>query len=316
MQCMTLNQHTDMKVLVATEKPFSTKAVEGIREIVENAGHQLVLLEKYSSADELKTVVADVDALIVRSDIVDKAVVEAAKNLKIIVRAGAGYDNIDLKATAERGIVVENTPGQNSNAVAELVIGMAIMAARNNFGGATGFEISGKRIGLQAFGQVSRHVAALARGFGMQVSAIDPYCPKEMIEAAGVKVASSLKELYAGNDIVSIHIPATPETIGSIGKELISALPKGAILINTARKEVVNEPELLEVLELRPDIKYFADVKPSNADVLAERFSGRVFFTPKKCGAQTAEANLNAGLAAARQITAFFADGTVRFKVN
>lgn len=305
-----------MKVLVATEKPFSAKAVEGIREIVEGAGHQLVLLEKYTSAEEFKAAAADVEALIVRSDIVDKAIIDAAKNLKIIVRAGAGYDNIDLKVAAERGIVVENTPGQNSNAVAELVIGMAIMAARNNFGGSTGFEISGKRIGLQAFGQVSRHVANLAKGFGMQISAIDPYCPAEVIEAAGVKVAPTLKDLYAGNDIVSIHIPATPETVGSIGKELISALPKGAVLINTARKEVINETDLLEVLEQRPDIKYFADVKPSNSDVLSERFGGRVFFTPKKCGAQTAEANLNAGLAAARQIMAFFADGTVKYKVN
>ena len=305
-----------MKVLVATEKPFSAKAVEGIREIVEGAGHQLVLLEKYTSAEEFKAAAADVEALIVRSDIVDKAIIDAAKNLKIIVRAGAGYDNIDLKAAAERGIVVENTPGQNSNAVAELVVGMAIMAARNNFGGSTGFEISGKRIGLQAFGQVSRHVANLAKGFGMQISAIDPYCPAEVIEAAGVKVAPTLKDLYAGNDIVSIHIPATPETVGSIGKELISALPKGAVLINTARKEVINETDLLEVLEQRQDIKYFADVKPSNADILSERFGGRVFFTPKKCGAQTAEANLNAGLAAARQIMAFFADGTVKYKVN
>lgn len=305
-----------MKVLVATEKPFSAKAVEGIRKIVEEAGHELALLEKYTSADELKAAVADADALIVRSDIVDKSVVDAAAKLKIVVRAGAGYDNIDLKATAERGIIVENTPGQNSNAVAELVIGMAIMAARNKFSGSTGFEISGKRLGLQAFGQVSRHVAKIAKGFGMEVSAIDPYCPAEVIEAAGVKVAPSLKDLYSGNDIVSIHIPATPETVGSIGKELIAALPKGAILINTARKEVINEAELLEVLEKRPDIKYFADVKPSNADVLVEKFADRVFFTPKKSGAQTAEANLNAGLAAARQIVNYFADGTVKFKVN
>lgn len=305
-----------MKVLVATEKPFSAKAVEGIREIVEGAGHELVLLEKYTSADDLKAAVADADALIVRSDIVDKSVVDAAKALKIIVRAGAGYDNIDLKASAEKGIVVENTPGQNSNAVAELVIGMAIMAARNKFNGSTGFEISGKRLGLQAFGQVSRHVANIAKGFGMEISAIDPYCPTEVIEAAGVKVAQSLKHLYSGNDIVSIHIPATPETVGSIGKELIGSLPKNAVLINTARKEVINETEFIEVLEQRPDIKYFADVKPACADVLTERFADRVFFTPKKCGAQTAEANLNAGLAAARQIVGFFADGTVKFKVN
>lgn len=305
-----------MKILLATEKPFSAKAVQGIREIAKGAGHELVLLEKYTSADELKAAVGDADAMIVRSDIIDAAVIEAAPKLKIIVRAGAGYDNIDLKAAAAKGIVVENTPGQNANAVAELVIGMAIMAARNKFSGATGFEISGKRLGLQAFGQVSRHVAAIAKGFGMHISAIDPYCPAEAIEAQGVAVAPTLKDLYAGNDIVSIHIPATPETIGSIGRELIAAMPKGAVLINTARKEVINEAELLEVLEERPDLKYFADVKPGNADVLMERFADRVFFTPKKSGAQTAEANLNAGLAAARQIADFFATGSTKFKVN
>ncbi len=305
-----------MKVLVATEKPFSATAVKGIREIIEAAGYEFAALEKYTSPEQLHEAVADADALIVRSDIVNPAVIEAAKNLKIIVRAGAGYDNIDLKAAADKNIVVENTPGQNSNAVAELVIGMAIMAARNKYMGSTGFEITGKRIGLQAFGQVSRHVAKIAKGFGMQITAIDPYCPAEVIEKEGVAVAPSLKELYAGNDIVSIHIPATPETKGSIGKELIGALPKGAVLINTARKEVINEDELLAVLEERADIKYFADVKPGNADVLAERFPDRVFFTPKKCGAQTAEANLNAGLAAARQIVAFFKEGCTRFKVN
>lgn len=305
-----------MKVLVATEKPFSATAVKGIREIVENAGHTFAALEKYTTPEQLREAVADADALIVRSDIIDKAVIDAAKNLKIIVRAGAGYDNIDLAAATQAGIVVENTPGQNANAVAELVIGMAIMAARNKFSGATGFEISGKRLGLQAFGQVSRHVANIAKGFGMAITAIDPYCPTEAIEAQGVAVAPTLKDLYAGNDIVSIHIPATPETVGSIGRDLITAMPKGAILINTARKEVINEAELLQALEERPDIKYFADVKPGNAAELTERFADRVFFTPKKSGAQTAEANLNAGLAAARQIVAFFTDGCTRFKVN
>lgn len=305
-----------MKVLVATEKPFSATAVKGIREIVEGAGYTFEALEKYTSPEELHKALADANALIVRSDIIDKAAIDAAPALKIIVRAGAGYDNIDLKYAAERGIIVENTPGQNANAVAELVIGMAIMAARNKFAGTTGFEISGKRLGLQAFGQVSRHVANLAKGFGMAITAIDPYCAAAAIEAEGVAVAPSLKDLYAGNDIVSIHIPATPETVGSIGKELIGALPKGGVLINTARKEVINETELLEVLEERPDIKYFADVKPGNAAVLVERFPDRVFFTPKKSGAQTAEANLNAGLAAARQIVAYFKEGSTRFKVN
>ena len=305
-----------MKVLVATEKPFSPQAVNGIRQIIEDAGFEFAILEKYTSADELYAAVADADALIVRSDKVDDAVISATKQLKIIVRAGAGYDNIDLKAATAHNIVVENTPGQNANAVAELVIGMAIMAARNKFSGATGFEISGKRLGLQAFGQVSRHVANIAKGFGMEVSAIDPYCPANVIEEQGVKVAQDLKELYSGNDIVSIHIPATPETIGSIGKELVALMPKGAVLINTARKEVINEPELLEVLEQRPDLKYFADVKPSNSAEFEERFADRVFFTPKKSGAQTKEANLNAGLAAARQIVAFFKEGSTRFKVN
>lgn len=305
-----------MKVLLATEKPFSAKAVEGIRATIEGAGHSLAVLEKYSAPDQLRQAAADADAMIVRSDIVDKALFEGAPRLKIVVRAGAGYDNIDLKAATEAGAVVENTPGQNSNAVAELVIGMAIMAARNKYSGSTGSEISGKRLGLQAFGQVSRHVAALARGFGMHISAIDPFCPTEVITAQGVEVAPSLQELYSGNDIVSIHIPATPQTIGSIGRDLISRMPKGAILINTARKEVINEPELAEVLAERPDIRYFADVKPACAEVLLERFPDRVFFTPKKLGAQTAEANLNAGLAAAAQIVDYFATGSPRFKVN
>lgn len=305
-----------MKVLVATEKPFSKKAADSMKAVVEGAGHEFALLEKYTSADELRAAAATADALIVRSDIVDAALFEAAPGLKIVVRAGAGYDNIDLKAATAAGVVVENTPGQNSNAVAELVIGMAIMAARNKYDGTTGFEISGKRLGLQAFGQVSRHVAAIAKGFGMEIRAIDPYCPVEVMAQNGVGVAESLSDLYSQSDILSIHIPATPDTVGSIGKELIGKLPKGAVLINTARKEVINEAELAEILEERTDIKYFADVKPKNADELTERFGNRVFFTPKKSGAQTAEANMNAGVAAARQTVAFFADGTDRFRVN
>ncbi|MDE6135701.1 MAG: 3-phosphoglycerate dehydrogenase [Muribaculaceae bacterium] len=305
-----------MKVLLATEKPFSAKAVGKIREVIENAGHELALLEKYTTADQFRAAAADADALIVRSDIVDQALIASAPKLKIVVRAGAGYDNIDLKAATAAGIVVENTPGQNSRAVAELVIGMAIMAARNKFSGATGFEISGKRLGLQAFGQVSRHVAEIARGFGMTVSAIDPYCAPDVMERSGVAAVESLEKLYADNDIVSIHIPATPETVGSIGFELINRLPKGAVLINTARKEVIDEAGLSQALEARPDIRYFADVKPACAADLEERFGDRVFFTPKKSGAQTAEANLNAGVAAARQIVAFFTDGTDRFRVN
>lgn len=305
-----------MNVLIATEKPFSAAAVAQMRGVLEDAGHTVTLLEKYKSADELHAAVATANALIVRSDIVDAAVIAAAPVLKIIVRAGAGYDNIDLKAAADAGIVVENTPGQNANAVAELVMGMAIMAARNKYAGTTGFELGGKRLGLHAFGAVSRHVAPKAKGFDMTVTAFDPYCPAEVITEAGVAVAPDLKALYSGNDFVSIHIPATAETKGSIGRELIAAMPKGAVLINTARKEVINEAELEEVLAERPDLKYFADVRPGNADVLLERFADRVFFTPKKSGAQTAEANLNAGVAAARQIADFFATGCTKYKVN
>lgn len=305
-----------MKVLIATEKPFAPKAVEAMRAIIEESGNTLVLLEKYTDAADLLKAVADVEALIVRSDKIGADVIAAAPKLKIIVRAGAGYDNIDLKAAADRGIVVENTPGQNSRAVAELVVGMAITAARNNFDGTTGSEISGKRVGLQAFGQVSRNVAKVLEGFGCQISAIDPFCPAEAIEAAGVKVAKDIPALYSENDIVSIHIPATPQTIGSIGRELIESMPKNAILINTARKEVIDEAGLEAALEARPDIKYFADVKPGNADALVAKFGNRVFFTPKKCGAQTREANMNAGVAAARQVVSFLATGKPSHKVN
>lgn len=305
-----------MKVLIATEKPFSASASAKIAEAIEAAGHTPVFLEKYKSPAELHAALADADALIVRSDIIDAAAVAAAPKLRIIVRAGAGYDNIDLEAARNAGIVVENTPGQNANAVAELVVGLAIMAARNNYSGSTGFELGGRRLGLQAFGQVSRKVAPKAKGLGMTVTAFDPYCPDEVIEEAGVAVAPGLKELYAGSDILSIHIPATPQTKGSIGEELIGALPKGAVIINTARKEVIDEAALEKMLNERPDLKYYADVRPACADRLLERFADRVFFTPKKSGAQTAEANLNAGLAAAAQIADFFATGNTRFKVN
>lgn len=305
-----------MKVLIATEKPFAPKAVEAMRKIVEESGNTLALLEKYTERGQLLEAVADAEALIVRSDKIDAGVIAAAPVLKIIVRAGAGYDNIDLSAAADRGIVVENTPGQNSRAVAELVVGMAIMAMRNNYDGTTGSEVSGKRVGLQAFGQVSRNVAKVLEGFGARISAIDPFCPASAIEEAGVKVAGSLKELYSENDIVSIHIPATPQTVGSIGRELIESMPKNAVLINTARKEVIDEAGLEAALEARPDIKYFADVKPGNADLLMKKFGNRVFFTPKKCGAQTREANMNAGVAAARQSVSFLATGKPSHKVN
>lgn len=305
-----------MKILVATEKPFAREAVDGIRRIVEEAGLELDLLEKYTSKQQLLDAVKTANALIVRSDIVDKEVIYAAPELKVIVRAGAGYDNIDLEAATAAGICVENTPGQNSNAVAELVFGMAIMAVRNMFDGTSGSELKNKTLGIHAFGQVGRNVARIAKGFGMEVSALDPYCPDEVIEAAGVEPVKSVEELYSENKFVSLHIPATDETRRSVGYDLMMKMPKGGVLINTARKEVIDEDGLARALEERPDLKYVADVKPANADMLAEKFAGRVFFTPKKMGAQTSEANINAGLAAARQSVAYLLEGVDRYRVN
>lgn len=305
-----------MKVLVATEKPFAAVAVDGIREVVETAGYELVLLEKYTDKEQLLDAVADADALIVRSDKVDTAVLDAVKKLKIVVRAGAGYDNIDLEAAKAHGVIVENTPGQNSNAVAELVFGMLVMAVRNMYRGTAGTELKGKRLGIDAFGQVGRNVARIARGFGMEVSAVDPYCPDEVMVEAGVKPVRTVSELFAGNDVVSLHIPATAETRGSIGYELVKSMPKGAVLVNTARKEVIDEQGLAQALTERPDLKYVADVKPDASAAYIEQFADRVFFTPKKMGAQTAEANINAGLAAARQIVAYFTEGDTRYQVN
>lgn len=305
-----------MNILLATEKPFAAAAVEGIRKAVEEGGHTLTILEKYTDRAQLLDAVKDAEALIVRSDIVDAALMDAAPKLKIVVRAGAGYDNIDLKAATAHNVIVENTPGQNSNAVAELVFGLAVMAVRNMYAGTSGTELKGKRLGIHAFGQVGRNVARIAKGFGMEVSALDPYCPDNVIEEAGVKPMHSVEELYTNNDVVSLHIPATDETRNSVGERLIKLMPKGALLINTARREVIDESSLAQALEERPDIKYVADIAPGNADELRQRFPGRVFFTPKKMGAQTAEANINAGIAAARQIVAYFADGTDRFRVN
>lgn len=305
-----------MKVLVATEKPFAAVAVDGIRKVIADAGYELGLLEKYSSKADLLGAVADADAVIIRSDVIDAEVLDAAKNLKIVVRAGAGYDNVDLAAATAHGVVVENTPGQNSNAVAELVFGMAIMAVRNMYNGTSGTEMKGKRLGLQAYGQVGRNVARIAKGVGMEVSAYDPYCPDEVMTADGIKPVHSVDELYAGNDFVSIHIPATPETKKSIDYDLITKMPKGGVLINTARKEVVDEAGLEKALEARPDLKYVADVKPDNAEELKAKFGDRVFFTPKKMGAQTAEANINAGIAAAHQVVAYLRDGINKYQVN
>lgn len=305
-----------MKILVATEKPFAAVAVDGMRKVIEDAGLEFELLEKYKSADELKAAAADAEAIIIRSDVINADVLAAAPKLKIVVRAGAGYDNVDLQAAKEKGVVVQNTPGQNSNAVAELVFGMAVMAVRNNYNGTSGTELKGKRLGLQAYGQVGRNVARIANGFNMQVSAFDPYCPDQVMTDDDVKPVHSIDDLYSGNDIVSIHIPATPETRKSIGYFNITNMPLGAVLINTARKEVIDEEGLAKALRERPDIKYLADVKPDNAEALKEEFGDRVFFTPKKMGAQTAEANINAGIAAARQVVAYLKNGENRFQVN
>lgn len=305
-----------MKVLLATQKPFAAAAVKGIREIVEAAGHELVLLEKYAEQSDFVAAVADVDAMIVRSDKVTAEVIEAAKKLKIVVRAGAGYDNLDLEACTRHGVVAMNTPGQNSNAVAELAIALMIFMARTQFTPATGSEIQGKTLGIQAFGNVGRLVGAKAKALGMNVKAIDPFLSEDRIREGGAEPAKDLRDLYGSCDYVSIHIPATPQTIGSIGYELVSSMPKGATLVNTARKEVIDEAGLEKALEERPDLKYVTDVAPDNLAALQEKFGLRVFATPKKMGAQTAEANVNAGLAAARQICAFFADGCTRFKLN
>lgn len=305
-----------MKVLVATEKPFAAVAVDGIRQVIDEAGYELVLLEKYTDKADLLKAVADVDALIIRSDKVDNEVLDAAKNLKIVVRAGAGYDNVDLAAATAHNVCVQNTPGQNSNAVAELVFGMAIMAMRNMYNGTSGSELKEKTLGIQAFGQVGRNVARIAKGLGMEISAIDPYCPAEAMIEAGVKPVDDVKELYRNNKVVSIHIPATPETKKSIGCELITLMPKGGLIVNTARKEVIDEDGLVEAMRQRPDIKYVADVRPDNAEAMIAEFGDRVFFTPKKMGAQTSEANINAGIAAAHQIVAFLRDGVDRFRVN
>ncbi len=304
-----------MKVLVATEKPFAAAAVQGIKEEVESAGHQLTLLEKYTDKAQLLEAVADADALIIRSDKVTAEVFDAAKNLKIVVRAGAGYDNIDLTAATAHHVVAENTPGQNSNAVAELVFGLLVYAVRNFYNGKAGVELKGRKLGILAFGNVGRNVARIAAGFGMDVYAYDAFCPADVIEAAGVHAVESQDDLFKTCDIVSLHIPATPESVKSINYATVGQLPQNAILINTARKEVIDEAGLLQLMAEREDLKFITDIKP-DADADFAKFDGRYFSTPKKMGAQTAEANTNAGIAAARQINAFFKDGCTKFQVN
>ena len=305
-----------MKVLIATEKPFAKVAVDGIREVLEQAGYEMLLLEKYTAKQQLLDAVTNVDALIIRSDNVDADVLGAAKQLKIVVRAGAGYDNIDLAAATAHKVVAMNTPGQNSNAVAELALGLMVMAVRNMYNGTSGTELKGKKLGIHAYGNVGRNVARIAKGFGMEIYAYDAYCPDEVMVAEGVTPVNCAEELYATCDIVSLHIPATPETKGSINYALLSKMPKGAVLVNTARKEVINEDELIQLMQDRQDFRYMTDIMPAADQKLNELFEGRYFATPKKMGAQTAEANINAGIAAAKQIVDFFENGNTRFQVN
>jgi D-3-phosphoglycerate dehydrogenase len=304
------------RVLVATEKPFAKVAVAGIADIFQKASYELVLLESYKEKADLLKAVADVDAVIIRSDIVDAEVLKAAPNVKIVVRAGAGYDNIDLKAATAQGVVAMNTPGQNSNAVAELVFGLMITLARKGFSGKDGTELRGKKIGIHAYGNVGRYVAMVAKGFGMEVCGFDPYVPAEKMKAEGVTPVSSVEELYRTCDYISLHLPRTKETVKSVNFDLLSTTRKGAALINTARAEVVDEAGLLQMMEARPDFLYGADVAPECAADFAAKFAGRYCFTAKKMGAQTAEANINAGLAAARQIVNFFEKGDKTFQVN
>ena len=305
-----------MKVLVATEKPFAKVAIDGIKQVLDEAGYEMALLEKYTDKKELLDAVADADAIIIRSDIVDAEVIEAAKQLKIVVRAGAGYDNVDLQAASAANVVVMNTPGQNANAVAELAAGLMVYAVRNLFNGTSGTELMGKKLGIHAYGNVGRNVARVAKGFGMEIYAFDAYCPKEVIEKDGVKALDSVEELYETCQFISLHIPATAETKNSINYALLERMPKNAVLVNTARKEVINEVELIKLMEDRADFRYVTDIMPAANAEFAAQFPTRYFSTPKKMGAQTAEANINAGIAAAKQIVGFIRDGVNKFQVN
>jgi len=304
------------KVLIATDKPFAKVAVDGIRQIVEKAGYELLLLEKYTDQSDFIKAIEAVDAVIIRSDIADRQVIEAGKNLKIIVRAGAGYDNIDLAAATEHKVVAMNTPGQNSNAVAELALGMMVYMARNSFNGSSGTELRGKSLGIHAYGNVGKYVATIAKGFGMNVFAFDPFVSASVMENDGVHQVGTVEELYSKCQYVSLHIPANAQTKKSIGYELLSKMPKGATLVNTARKEVIDEDGLLKVLAERTDFKYLSDIEPDCKAEVTEKYAGRFFFTPKKMGAQTSEANINAGLAAANQIVDFLENGITTFQVN
>ncbi|MCH5228771.1 MAG: 3-phosphoglycerate dehydrogenase [Muribaculaceae bacterium] len=304
-----------MKILVFTEKPFAPAAVKAIQNVIDAAGADMILVEKGTKEDLLKSV-KEADGLIVRSDIVDADVINHAPNLRVIVRAGAGYDNIDLQAATNHGICVMNTPGQNSNAVAELVFGMIVMMCRNKYNGTSGCELKGKSLGIYAFGQVGRNVARIAAGFGMEIKALDVFVPDEVMIEQGVTPVHDVKELFSQNDFVSLHIPATPETRNSIGYDLVVSMPKNGVLVNTARKEVIDEAGLLKALLERPDLRYVSDIKPANAEEFEKLCADRVFFTPKKMGAQTAEANFNAGVAAAEQAIAYLRDGWNKYQVN
>jgi D-3-phosphoglycerate dehydrogenase len=305
-----------MKVLIATDKPFANVAVDGIRNVIESAGYELALLEKYTDKKQLLDAIADANAVIIRSDIIDTEVLKAAKDIKIVVRAGAGYDNVDLEAAKAKGVCVMNTPGQNSNAVAELALGLMVYGFRNLYNGTSGSELKGKKLGIHAYGNVGCNVARIAKGFGMDIYAFDAYCPAEVIEKDGVKPLSSVEELYSTCQIVSVHIPATPETKNSINLALAGKMPKGAMLVNTARKEVIDEVSLIGLMEERSDFRYLTDIMPAAHATFLAKFPERYFSTPKKMGAQTAEANINAGIAAAHQIVDFLVNGNERFRVN
>ncbi len=304
------------KVLIATVKPFAPAAINQMKNLLDKAGYKMILLEKYPDKKALIEAVKNVDALIVRSDKIDAEVFEQAPNLKIVVRAGAGYDNIDLKAATNNKTVVMNTPGQNANAVAELVLGMMVLMARNQFNGTPGTELKGKTIGIHAYGNVGKNVARIAKGFDMNVVAHDPYVSSEIVERDGIKDYENVEDMYKNAQYVSLHIPATPQTIKSINYELLKQMPDNAVLINTARKEIIDEDGLLQLMAERPDFKYISDIAPDKRDEFETRFADRIFFTPKKMGAQTAEANINAGVAAVNQIVNFFENNDQTYKLN
>ncbi len=304
------------KVLIATEKPFAAEAAAKIKAELESAKYDYEFLESYTELEDFYKAVEDVDALIIRSDKVTEAVLDRAKKLKIVVRAGAGYDNVDLKAASACNVVVMNTPGQNSNAVAELAIGMMIYMARGKFNGKSGSEIAGKKLVLYGYGHIARLTARMAQGIGMEVAAYDPYIASEVMKNDGVKPLAKVADIFKNGDYVSLHIPATAETKKSINWDLLSLLPDNATLVNTARKEVVDEDALLKAFQEKKGFRYVTDVAPDNLAAINEKHADRIYATPKKMGAQTAEANINAGIAAAKQIIGFLDNGDTSFKVN